>query len=69
MKVIFVYIIGKCGLMGRKERDAEEIAILIHRAEQMGFKIVDLYVVDDELIAFTCSKSKEYIDAISNIEV
>lgn len=50
--------------------DAEEVAILIHRAEQLGFKIIDLYIPDgDELIAFTCSKSKDYIEAIQRVEV
>jgi len=48
--------------------DAEEIGILIHRAEQLGFNIVDLYVIDDEVIAFTCSKSKEYIEEIQKID-
>ena len=49
--------------------DAEEVAILIHRAEQLGFNIVDLYMPDgDEVIAFTCSKSKEYIEAISKVD-
>ena len=49
--------------------DAEEIGILIHRAEQLGFNIVDLYVPDDELIAFTCSKSMDYIEGIQKVEV
>lgn len=49
--------------------DAEEVAILIHRADKLGFNIVDLYIDDDELIAFTCSKSKDYIEAIQKIEV
>lgn len=49
--------------------DAEEIGILIHRAEQLGFKIVDLYTNDDELIAFTCSKSMDYIEAIQKVDV
>ena len=49
--------------------DAEDIAILIHRAEQLGFNIVDLYHNGDELIAFTCSKSKDYIEAIQKVEV
>ncbi|MCK4829240.1 hypothetical protein KA005_76660 [bacterium] len=48
--------------------DSEEIAILIHRAEQLGFNIFDLYFIDDELIAFTCSKSEDYIEAISKID-
>ena len=46
----------------------EEIAILIHRAEQMGFRFVDLYIQDDELIAFTCSRTKKYVDALQTIE-
>lgn len=46
----------------------EEIAILIHRAEQMGFRFVDLYIQGDELIAFTCSRTKEYVDALQTIE-
>ena len=47
----------------------EEIAIWIHRASELGFNIVDLYHAEneDELIAFTCSKSEEYIEAISKI--
>lgn len=49
--------------------EAEEIAILIHRASELGFKLVDLYNHNDELIAFTCSKSNKYIEAIQNIEV
>ncbi len=49
--------------------DAEEIGILIHRAEQLGFNIIDLYTDGDELIAFTCSKSKDYIEAIQKVEV
>ncbi len=47
--------------------DAEEIGILIHRAEQLGFNIVALYTDGDELIAFTCSKSKDYIEAIQKV--
>ncbi len=49
--------------------DAEEVAILIHRAEKLGFNIVDLHINEDELIAFTCSKSMEYIEAIQKVEV
>lgn len=52
-----------------KLSDAEEVAILIHRAEQLGFNIVDLYIPDDEVIAFTCSKSMDYIEAIQKVEV
>ncbi len=49
--------------------DAEELAILIHRASELGFNKVDLYHAesDDELIAFTCSKSEKYIDEISKV--
>ena len=45
----------------------EEIAILIHRADQMGFNIVDLYHEGEELIAFTCSRSMDYIKGIQKV--
>ena len=48
--------------------DAEELGILIHRAGKLGFNIVDLYIVGEEVIAFTCSKSKEYIEAVQEID-
>lgn len=49
--------------------DEEELVILIHRAHQLGFEIVDLYMPDgDEVIAFTCSRSREYIDKIQEVE-
>ncbi len=54
--------------MKRRGKIEEEIAILIHRAEQMGFRFVDLYIQEDELIAFTCSRTKKYIDALQTIE-
>lgn len=50
--------------------DAEELGILVHRAKQLGFNIVDLYMPDgDEVIAFTCSKSMDYIEAIQKVDV
>ncbi len=48
--------------------DEEEVGILIHRAHQLGFTIVDLYVKDDEVIAFTCSKSMEYVKRLQEIK-
>lgn len=54
--------------MNSKGKIEEEIAILIHRAEQMGFRFVDMYIQGDELIAFTCSRTKEYVDALQTIE-
>lgn len=47
--------------------DAEDLAILIHQASKLGFSIVDLYIPDDEVIAFTCSKSDEYIKEVTKI--
>lgn len=52
-----------------KERPEEELADLIQRAMKLGFSIIDLYHEGDELIAFTCSTSRDYIDAIQNIEL
>lgn len=45
---------------------------LIIQAKVLGFDYVDLYVPDkksDEVVAFTFSKSKEYSEAIQNIEL
>ncbi len=49
--------------------DAEEVGILIHRAHQLGFTFVDLYVIEDEVIAFTCSKSMDYVETLQDIKV
>jgi len=51
----------------KRMSEVEELAILIHQASKLGFNIVDLYSPDDELLAFTCSKSEKYIEAISKI--
>ena len=54
----------------KSEAAAEEFASLIQKAAELGFIFVDLYMEgEDELIAFTCSSSQEYIETIQNIEM
>lgn len=53
-----------------KLSSVEELTTLIHRAERLGFNMIDLYKNDDdELIAFTCSSSMKYIEMIEKVGV
>ncbi len=51
----------------------EDVAHIIARlGGEFGFTHVDLYMPggeDGELVAFTVSKSKEYVEAVSGIEI
>lgn len=58
--------------MTPEEKTLKAFEELIVQAKALGFDYVDLYIPDkksEELIAFTFSKSKKYIDKIQEIEV
>ena len=55
--------------MTEQEKLFEELAI---QAKALGFNHVDIYIPDketDEVVAFTFSKSEDYIKAIQEIEL